>query len=49
MLILRSPFKRVLVANRGEIAVRVIGACNKLGTQTVLAVSHPARLATHAV
>jgi acetyl-CoA carboxylase, biotin carboxylase subunit len=48
-------FKRVLVANRGEIAVRVIGACKKLGIETVLAVSQadrdslPARLATRTV
>jgi acetyl-CoA carboxylase, biotin carboxylase subunit len=48
-------FKRVLIANRGEIAVRVIGACKKLGIETVLAVSQadrdslPARLADRAV
>jgi acetyl-CoA carboxylase biotin carboxylase subunit len=48
-------FKRVLVANRGEIAVRIIGACKKLGIETVVAVSQadrdslPARLASRAV
>ena len=30
---------RTLIANRGEIAVRVIHACQELGIETVLAVS----------
>ena len=28
-------FKRILIANRGEIAVRIIRACNEMGIQTV--------------
>jgi acetyl-CoA carboxylase biotin carboxylase subunit len=46
---------RVLIANRGEIAVRVIRACQGLGIETVLAVSDadrdsmPARLADRTI
>ncbi|MCC6472832.1 MAG: acetyl-CoA carboxylase biotin carboxylase subunit [Burkholderiales bacterium] len=46
---------RVLIANRGEIAVRIIRACHALGLETVLAASEadreslPARLADRTV
>ena len=46
---------RVLIANRGEIAVRIIRACQKLNLETVLAVSDadrdslPAKLAEHTI
>jgi acetyl-CoA carboxylase biotin carboxylase subunit len=47
--------RRILIANRGEIAVRIIRTCQKLGIETVLSVSEAdrgslgARMATRAV
>ncbi len=55
MIGLRRPINRILVANRGEIAARIIRACDSQGIESILAVSAadrdslPARQATRAV
>ena len=42
-----KPFEKILIANRGEIAVRIIRGCHEMGIRTVAVYSDADRAALH--
>src|SRR5690554_7427117 len=42
-----TNIKKVLIANRGEIALRIINSCKKLGIKSVAVYSRPDKFAPH--
>jgi len=47
MISLNSPQKTILIANRGEIAIRIIRSSHELGLRTIAIYSHEDRLSMH--